>query len=610
MKVRILILIIISFAIYSNSLFNSFVWVDHTQIIQKEHIIQDLNGLVNVFSSGMPGFSSLIKGGYYRPIINLAYSIDYWIWGLNPPGFHLTNVLLHTLTGILLYFVLIRMLAKEPVAFLSVVFFLAHPIHTEAVSWISGRADMVFTLFYLLSLMFYLKACTDQTQGSSKYKHYLISGLFFIFSLLSKEMAITLPLIIILYDICFRFRDKLSDITQAARGYIFYFGILGGYLLFRYAILGGVGSGQGIPGNSFVTTFFTTSRIFAGYIWQLLFPAKLAVADVVRLANTIMDPSVIGSVLVLLLLIVAGFLFLRSLPDISFGIFWFFVTLIPVSNFVPALHLRAERFLYIPSIGFCIILASLLWGWYALMRTKGHQWRWVVISTAIAITIAYGVLTFDRNFDWKNDITIFSDAIRKSPYTREAYVELGVTYREIKKYKEAERAFLAAIEEREGYASFVQPQVVRQNLAEIYLIAGQPLKAVEHLLWLTQYFRNSYEFQRDLGIAYMQIGRPEWANVKFRQALSTAPPDPRLMDIFQRAIRHTESAPGEPESDQLQQRLPLEMIHYDLGTAHLQLKEYNAAISAFSIALSINPDSINSRLGITNARKEMKETNP
>src|SRR3972149_2470330 len=309
MKVRILILIIISLAIYSNSLFNSFVWSDHTQIIQKEHIIQDLNGLLNVFSSGMPGFSSLIKGGYYRPIINLAYSIDYWIWGLNPSGFHLTNVLLHTLSGILLYLVLIRVLALEPVAFLSATFFLAHPIHTEAVSWISGRADMAFTLFYLLSLMFYLKACTDQAQGYSKYKHYLISGLFFVFSLLSKEMAITLPLIIILYDICFRFRNRLSNITQAVRGYMFYFGILGGYLLIRYAVLGGVGSGQVIPGNSIVTTFYTTSRIFVGYIWQLLLPLKLAVADVVRIANTIMEPSVIGSVLVLLLLIVASSLF-------------------------------------------------------------------------------------------------------------------------------------------------------------------------------------------------------------------------------------------------------------------------------------------------------------
>src|SRR3990172_9798471 len=112
MKVRILILIIISFAIYSNSLFNSFVWVDHTQIIQKEHIIQDVNGLLNVFSSGMTGFSSLIKGGYYRPIINLSYSIDYWIWGLNPFGFHLTNILAHTFTGIVLYFILLRILRQ------------------------------------------------------------------------------------------------------------------------------------------------------------------------------------------------------------------------------------------------------------------------------------------------------------------------------------------------------------------------------------------------------------------------------------------------------------------------------------------------------------------
>src|SRR3990170_1688363 len=157
MKSRILILIIFSLIIYSNSLFNSFVWVDHTQIVQKEHIIQDFNGLVNVFSHGMPGFSSSVQGGYYRPIINLSYSIDYWIWGLNPFGFHLTNILAHTFTGIVLYFILLRILRQQSVAFLASILFLAHPIHTEAVAWVSGRADMIFTLFYLLSILFYIR---------------------------------------------------------------------------------------------------------------------------------------------------------------------------------------------------------------------------------------------------------------------------------------------------------------------------------------------------------------------------------------------------------------------------------------------------------------------
>src|SRR3972149_7685283 len=108
MKKKLLILILFSLIIFSNSLFNEFIWIDHTQIVQEEHIIHGISGFIDTFFSVMPGFSASVKGAYYRPVINLSHSIDYWIWGPNPFGFHLTNVLAHTLTGVILYLVLLR----------------------------------------------------------------------------------------------------------------------------------------------------------------------------------------------------------------------------------------------------------------------------------------------------------------------------------------------------------------------------------------------------------------------------------------------------------------------------------------------------------------------
>jgi len=460
---RLLILILFSLIIFSNSLFNKFVWVDHTQIVQEEHIIQGVGGFIDTFFSVMPGFSASVKGGYYRPLINLLYSIDYFIWGPNPFGFHLTNVLTHTLTGVILYLVLLRIIAIEPVAFLASLFFLAHPIHTEAVSWISGRGDMVFAFFYLLSLLFYLKAESNSnnisnpplppfSKGGSKkeeryYRQYLLySGAFFLLSLLSKEMALTLPLIIILHDVCFRLRDKSFSLSRNLRVYIYYFGLLAGYLIFRIIILGGVGSGQVIPGNNYFTAIYTTSRIFVWYIWKLIFPVNLAVSDVVRLAFSLTEPTVAGSIILLLLLLLAAAVFLyRSNPELSFGILWFFLTLIPVSNLVPALHYKAERYLYLPSIGYCIILAILLWKLHIYAVRRWPAAKWGIVALASLISLAYGILTFDRNFDWKDDLTIFTDAVRKSPYTREAYAELGVTYREMQRYREAEAALRALV---------------------------------------------------------------------------------------------------------------------------------------------------------------------
>ena len=286
MKMRLSILILFSLIIFSNSLFNKFVWVDHTQIVQEEHIIHGISGFIDTFFSVMPGFYGSVKGGYYRPIINLSHSIDYWIWGPNPFGFHLTNVLAHTLTGVILYLVLLRIIAIEPVAFLASLFFLAHPIHTEAVSWISGRGDMVFALFYLLSFLFYLKAGSNGNNISnpplppfSKGGNYLYSGAFFLLALQSKEMALTLPLIIILYDVCFRLRDKTFSLSRNFKVYVYYFGLLAGYMIFRIIILGGIGSGQAIPGNNYFTAIYTTSRIFVWYIWKLICPVSRADAN-------------------------------------------------------------------------------------------------------------------------------------------------------------------------------------------------------------------------------------------------------------------------------------------------------------------------------------------
>ena len=250
MNGRILTLLIFSVIIYSNSLFNSFVWVDHTQILQKEHIIQDLDGLVNTFTKGMPGFSASIKGGYYRPIINLSYSIDYWIWGLTPFGFHLTNVLAHTLTGIILYLILLKMLEHEYVAFLHLSSSLRIQYTQRQLHGYQGGLTCSFTLFYLLSLLFYIRTSASGQKTSSARKSYLLSGSFFLLALQSKEMAITFPLVIILYDVCFRVKDKSFSLYHNIRSYIFYFGILAGYLIFRLSILGGVGSGQTIPATA------------------------------------------------------------------------------------------------------------------------------------------------------------------------------------------------------------------------------------------------------------------------------------------------------------------------------------------------------------------------
>ena len=124
----------------------------------------------------------------------------------------------------------------------------------------------------------------------------------------------------------------------------------------------------------------------------------------------------------------------------------------------------------------------------------------------------------------------------------------------MQRYKEAETAFLSALKERKGYKAFVQPHAMHQNLAEIYFITGQAVKSIDHLLWLGRYHRNSYEVQRDLGLAYLKIGRPDWALVKFRQALLTAPGSQNLWKSFNGQLNL-----------QRRHRLPLKALSFRCG---------------------------------------------
>jgi hypothetical protein len=220
--------------------------------------IRDIKHLPEIFSSSAWAFKNVPN--YYRPLVNIVYMLDYNIFGLTSWGFHLTNVILHTGVSVLVFLVTALLINKpqppQPqsieqcnatpahalagaenltVPFVAALLFAVHPIHTEAVAWASGVQDVSFTFFYLLSFYFYLK--TEGVWG----KGFVLSLVFFFFAALSKEPALTLPILLIAYDYSFK-RDSIlhpkpETIYLLLKRYLPYMVVAGIYLILRtYAI--------------------------------------------------------------------------------------------------------------------------------------------------------------------------------------------------------------------------------------------------------------------------------------------------------------------------------------------------------------------------------------
>ena len=191
-------LLLISLALYANTIFNGFVHDDHLQIERNPYIrsFKDAPKLLTTPVWSLVGSESLAT--YYRPVMSFGFLLGYKLFGLNPYGYHLMNVLLHVSVVWLVYAVTSRLFRRGEYGFLAALVFALHPIHTEPVAWIDGVPDIELTLFYLLSFLFFLRLGEGAMRHSARIRAGMLVG--FALALLSKETAMTLPFLVTAYE--------------------------------------------------------------------------------------------------------------------------------------------------------------------------------------------------------------------------------------------------------------------------------------------------------------------------------------------------------------------------------------------------------------------------
>jgi tetratricopeptide (TPR) repeat protein len=616
---------------YFNTLHNDFVF-DDLPLIQKNKTLPSLKTIDDIFNL----FTQ--KQGY-RPLRALSYAIDYHFSGLNPLSYHISNITYHIINSFLVYLLTLFLLENKVTALLAALLFSLHPVHTESVTYLAGRRDLLFTLFYLSGFYAFLKY-RQTTQPL-----FLISAMAaYLLSIGAKEMGVTLPALFLIYDLikdlpqeADRLRlnpakELLHAFKKLCVHHKYFYGLffLGALALSYYkAFIHPISYQKAYYGDSIVVTFLTTCKIIIHYLKSLLFPVNLVADysyDVFPLASSIFEWSTSLSLLVLVAILLIIFWSLISHKWIAFGSFWFFITLLPVCHLIPHHELMAEHFLYLPSYGFCLIGAI----FFTALREK-RRYPFLVSFVVILIMMLFSLRIIDRNQDWKNGMTLWGKTVNTvprcaraqgnlgaeyllqqnypqamrhlkaaldiKPTYAEAYNNLGIAYKELGFYDQAFDAFLKAFQLKKRY---VEPL---QNIANIFVIKKNYKSAFICFNALLKSKPDSAQVYNDMGIAYQQQGEHELAKQHFYKALELNPHYVEARNNL--GVWYKNHGMYDEAIEEFKQVLELKPdfaeVHGNLGTVYSNKGLYDEAINEFKRALQLKPHFLDAMNNLGNA---------
>ena len=533
-----ILLALLSTLAFANAFQNDFAFDDRSLIV-KNRLLKSFDHLPTLFTThylagaledkASPGQRGLL----YRPLVLVTYALNYAVGGLDPFGYHLVNLLLHIAVGFLLYGLARQLGCSFGAAFAASALFAVHPLHTEAVTGIVGRAELLMALGVLLALRCYIHRSLLASLGA------------FAVALLSKEQAMMLPALLVLSDLATSrgvkgpggWMDLIRGTLRRSLGYLL---ILGAYLALRAAVLKNPLHGA-LSLISFIdnplahvpwsTRLLTALKIAGKYLWLFVWPAKLSADysyNAIPLATSLFEPEVLWAFAAwggLLGLAVFSYIWGRRLAFFSIG--FTVLTFLPASNLLLLIGtIMGERLFYLPSVGLCLLIGA---GWDRVRAWAQNAGRLrpvtrVSVGVFSLVLLLLTARTILRNRDWRDTETLMQSAVRVVPRSVKVHYNLGVFHQERHEVAKALRAYEEAID------------VLEQ--------AGR--------LW-----PKLPDVHYTLGLAYAKEGRWQEAEAACRRALELDPRNPA--------------------------------IHFSLSVVLLKQGRYNEALAAAEAAIQLNP---------------------
>jgi tetratricopeptide (TPR) repeat protein len=576
-SIHLLLIVVIGVAIYSNTFHVPFILDDEGSI----QLHTPVHSLANYFAEGWPGYNYLPN----RAFGYLTFALNFEFGGLNVTGYHLVNLIIHICTALLAY-IFVKLIFRTPYmqqagitnnqiggfALVVSLIFVCHPIQTQAVTYIVQRLTSMAAMFYLVALVCYMRwrllqmhtALIARGQGLGWYCLAMIST---ILAMKTKEIAFTLPVIILLCEISFfgvpkwgLFKKLAPLITTLVIIPITMFIKL---TPFVKSVGGGVGSYlSDTQSNQYDIVHFTRWEylytqfsVIITYLRLLLLPINQNLDYDYPINHSLFEPRVLFSLLTLLaLLTLAVYLYVISSKCIelsyrgqifsastislvrlaSFGIFWFFITLSIESSIVLLRDVIFEHRLYLPSFGFFIAVVSC--STIGVIKLERHFKSFnnfsIIFVSVIVLTLSGA--TYLRNGIWQNWISLWSDTVTKSPGKPRAHNVLGIGYFYSSKFDEAMKEYEEAVRLKSDYI-------------EAYYNMGLALGAKkQHAEAITMFLKvlsisafNAEQFAQvysEIGINYSELGMADLAAKAFAESVKHAPESAEYRNSYAYAL--------------------------------------------------------------------------
>ncbi len=610
-SVAIAIILIVSFCVYANTIPNEFVYDDENQVLDNPWI-KDVRNIPEIFFSNVWAFiPELHVSNYYRPLMHLIYMAEYHIFGLKPWGWHLVNIIFHAINGIMVFLIAVTLLNKTQsntqkydyktmnFALIAAIFFAIHPVNTEVVAWVSAVPELSFTLFYLISFYLYINCSV----GS---KNHIIAIILFFLAAISKETALTLPILLFIYDYAFR-KDSIKTFNDYLKRYLPFAIVSVAYILIRIYALSGFAPSKNHPELNTSQYLINIFPLFIQYLEKLILPINLNAFHVLHPVYSVLGPRFIISLMLTFAFFMFVILIKRANNTVFFTLSWIFIPLLP-TLYIPVVGEAtfAERYLYLPSIGFVILMSITIEKIYQIKLFEKAAIP-IAISIFIALTGLYSTGTVKRNYIWRDNYTLWQDTVEKSPDGYMPHYNLGNIYKEKRLLEKAIYEYQAALKIKPDYAD------ARINLAVVYQGQGKfedALREYQDAIALGPELAAPAYF--NLGNLHLQYGHVQDAISAYKTAIGLAPDfvEPYLnlgtlyrnMGLFEDAITQYREI---LKRTSLAFPIKLKVTHQNLGSVFGERGLVNEAISEYKEAVELDPNDGNSwyNLGVLYSQK-------
>ena len=502
-SLSLLALFLFAFGCYSNALRAELLlsWDDN-------HYVTDNPLIRTVSPTGLWRMWSQFYYQHYSPVMLMSYALDYQVWGLNPLGYHLTNVLLHGLNGVLVYFVCQWLQPSRFVAGLASVLFIIHPVQVESVAWVSERKNVLSLFFFLLALLAHMRSRTTE----ARWYAWWLARSFYLMALLAKPIVVVAPLLFMAYDVYWAGYSK-------RRAILCHLPLLGMGLALAVLTILAHAEPRHYWQNSPWLTALLMLRICWEYALSLVVPLDLNARYAYRLADVAGNVRIWFGVGILGLLGLVAWRQPLGKPLSRFAVLWVVVFFLPVANIIPFPIQRADRYLYAPSIALFLLFAvgvHRVW-----QRLVSYRTRFLLGGGLLALILPLLVLTVERTKVWANSGMVWEDHLAAYPDSLNGLLNLGVYYFEQQAYAQAEQTFRRMLQYKAKFPKqFARPYYY---LARCATQTGRYQEAISWYRQALQRQPREKVYYNNMGYAYAQLKRYGEAIAAYQEALSLAP---------------------------------------------------------------------------------------